>query len=48
MEELQQIHKRSRSDWLVWLQWIVWGQWRSQELCSCCGKAASPLHRQGP
>ncbi len=47
MQELQHIHKHSRSDWWVWLRWIVWGQWRSQELCSCCAKAGAAL-RQDP
>ncbi len=45
MEDLQRTHKPSQSDWLVWLQWIFWNQWRSQELCSCCGKASETVSR---
>jgi len=45
MGELQQIHKASQSDWLVWLQWILWGQWRSQDLRPCCGEGCPASRR---
>ena len=35
MEDVQQAHKDSLSDWLLWLQWIFWRQWRAETVRPC-------------